>query len=75
LIEVIRPNTIHIELLEEGTTCWRPVEAEHVQGELYRIVGKKPDGEVWPYSTGDIVKCKKHAFQNGIGLLAYEKSE
>jgi hypothetical protein len=74
LIEVIKTNTIYVELLEEGTTCWRPVNAEQVDGELYRVVGKKPEDEVWPFSTGDIVKCKKRTFQSGLGLLAHEKS-
>jgi len=72
LIEVTT-KTVYLELLEEGTKCWRPVQAEHLNGELYRIVGQKPEGEVWPFSVGDIVKCRKHTFQNGIGLLAYEK--
>jgi hypothetical protein len=68
-------ETIYLELLDEGTECWRPVQAEHIGGELYRIVDVKPEGEVWPYLTGDTVKCKKHTFQDGIGgLLAYEKS-
>jgi hypothetical protein len=73
LIDVTKTDTIYVELLEEGTKCWRPVQAEHIDGEIYRIVGKKPEGETWPFSTGDTVKCKKQAFQDGVGLLAYEK--
>jgi hypothetical protein len=68
-------RTIYIELLEEGTRCWRPVESEHLGGELYRITGERPDGEVWPFEQGDIVKCRIHAFQEGsTGLVPYEKA-
>ena len=73
LIKVNKTNTIYVELLEDGTKCWRPLQAEYIDGELYRIVSEKPEDEVWPFSIGDIVKCREHAFQDGIGLLAYEK--
>jgi hypothetical protein len=33
-------RTIYVELLEEGTPCWRPVDAEYLGNELYRIVGE-----------------------------------
>jgi DNA-binding MarR family transcriptional regulator len=39
-------RTIYIELLEEGTMRWRPVEAEYLGNELYRITGVTPDDEV-----------------------------
>jgi hypothetical protein len=70
---VTKTNTIYVELLDEGTKCWRPVQAEQIDGELYRMVGEKPEDEVWSFLTGDVVKCRKHTFQDGIGLLAYEK--
>jgi hypothetical protein len=43
-------QTIYVELLDEGTTCWRPVKAERVDGDAYRIVGDKPSDETWPFS-------------------------
>jgi hypothetical protein len=67
-------TTIYVELLGEGTDCWRPVEAEHLGADLYRITGETPEDEVWSFSTGDTVKCKTQAFQtNGSGLVASEK--
>jgi hypothetical protein len=32
-------RTIYVEVLEEGTTCWRPVEAADLGSGLYRITG------------------------------------
>jgi hypothetical protein len=67
-------RTIYVELREEGTPCWRPVETVHLGSELYRIVGEKPDGEDWEFSAGDVVKCKMKKFQTGgPDLVAYEK--
>ena len=68
-------HTIYVALLKEGTDCWRPVQAESLGGELYRIVGERPDGEVWSFSVGDVVKCKERTFQGrGCELVAYEKA-
>jgi hypothetical protein len=68
-------KTIYIELLEEGTPCWRPVQSEHLGGDVYRIAGERPDGEVWPFGQGDIVKCRMRTFQDGSSqLVAYEKA-
>ncbi|HEU0368111.1 MAG TPA: hypothetical protein VFR42_02805 [Candidatus Acidoferrum sp.] len=68
-------TTIYIELLEEGTPCWRPVTAEHLDGDLYRIIGETPDDEVWPFVQGDVVKCRIRTFQSELPqLVAYEKA-
>jgi hypothetical protein len=37
---------IYILLLNEGTACWRPVEAERVEGESYRILEGCPTEEL-----------------------------
>ena len=66
-------QTIYVELLEEGTPCWRPVEA-YLGNELYRIIGVKPQDEVWAFSIGDFVKCKMKTFQaDDPKLVAIEK--
>jgi hypothetical protein len=67
-------RTIYIEMLEEGTTCWRPVEAEYLGNELCRITGVAPNDEVWAFSVGDVVKCKMKTFQgDSKGLVVHEK--
>ena len=68
--------TIYVELLEEGTPCWKPVQAISVGGELYRIIEEKPQGEKWAFSKDDIVKCRMRTFQQADSqLTAYEKAE
>jgi hypothetical protein len=75
-----RGKTIYIELVHEGTYCWRPVNAEELDEELYRITGETPTEEDWAFVQGDIVKCRIRkcrirAFQEGgLPLLAYEKA-
>ena len=70
-----RTKTIYIELLDEGTPCWRPVDAEELGGELYRITGQRPDDEIWAFVQGDIVKCRIQNFQeSGSQLVAFEKT-
>ena len=67
-------RTIYVELPEEGTPCWRPVEAEYLGSELYRIIWVKPQDEVWAFSVGDVVKCKMKTFQTDCPqLIAHEK--
>jgi hypothetical protein len=67
-------RTIHVELLEEGTPCWRLVEAQYLGSELCRITSDKPDDEVGAFSAGGVVKCIMKKFQAGSPeLVAYEK--
>ena len=66
---------ILVALLDEGTDCWRPVEAEHVGGDRYKIVEAVPKDERWQFQTDDIVRCQKREFQDGTGVLAVEVCE
>jgi hypothetical protein len=67
-------KTIYVALLEEGTTVWRPVEAEQVHEEVFRIVGTVPDDEKWEFSPGELVRCREKAFANEeMVLVAYER--
>lgn len=72
-------EVVYVKLLDEGTDVWRPVRAEHVGGDLYRLTGEPPDDEVWPFAVGDIVRCKPQTLSGGFGrpapvLVAYAKS-
>ena len=57
--------TIYTPLLNEETDCWRPIEAEALSGNRYRILTERPDGEVWPFATGQIVMCEEKTFSIG----------
>ena len=73
------PKTVYVKLLDEDVATWRPVQAEHIGGNRYRLTGEQPDGEVWPFVAGDIVKCKMQRLSGDVGrgapvLVAHEKS-
>jgi hypothetical protein len=64
-------TTIHIPLLNEGTTVWRPAEAEQLSNGTFRILGPIPEGEEWAFVPGDTVVVKHHVFSDGTnGLIA-----
>jgi hypothetical protein len=65
---------IHVELLNEGTACWRPVDARDLGRGRFQIVEAAPEGEEWAFLSGEIVECRQQEFQNGAGLVAYKKS-
>lgn len=68
---------VHMPLLDEGTDCWRPVQAEHLHDDLYRIIGHAPNDECWQFATGDVVRCRRATLRNGGPhecLVAFEKT-
>ena len=46
---------IYMPLLNEGTSVWRPVEAEPLGRRLYRVIAEAPDDEEWEFPTGTVV--------------------
>jgi hypothetical protein len=69
-------STIYVQLLDEGTPVWRPVSAELVSGETYRIVGDAPDPgtERWEFMPGKLVRCRIHRLSGGDSLVAYARA-
>ena len=70
---------IHVYMPAEAVDVWRPVAAEHLGGDLYRIVDTPPLGEVWQFNQGDIVRCRARRLSGDGGrltdcLVAFEKS-
>jgi hypothetical protein len=64
--------TIYMELLDEGTDVWRPVQAEPIGGGLFRVIGPVPEDERWAFQPGTVVRCKKIKMSGGTHLTAYE---
>ena len=60
-------QVIYVALLNEGTKCWRPVEAEHQMDNVYLMTGCNlhPDDEKWKFETGKKVRCRLHIFSSG----------
>ena len=68
---------IYVALLDEGTPCWRPVEAIHKHDDIYTIIGKNPDpeDEHWEFSCGEDVRCQPYpSAQGSTRLTAYAKA-
>ncbi len=71
--------TIHIYLPEEAVDCWFPARAEHVSGDVYRLIDPSPEDPVLEFKQGDLVRCRMQAFSgdgrrpNWDGLTAFEK--
>jgi hypothetical protein len=65
---------IYVYLLNEGTDAWRPVEAEHLGGDQYRIesVNDDPEDQEWQFNGGDVVRCSIRQLSSGPTLVATE---
>ncbi|KKM00992.1 hypothetical protein LCGC14_1798900 [marine sediment metagenome] len=69
-------ETIYVYLENEGTDVWRPVKAERLRVDVYRIVSpnEDPDDEQWQFKTADVVRCESKLFSGGeTGLVAVER--
>jgi len=70
------PVQIHVALLDEGVEVWRPVQAELVKGDVYRIINQPYDRtiEAWQFEPGDRVICKLIASNEGQILAAVQRA-
>jgi hypothetical protein len=68
-------SKIYVYLLDEGTDCWRPVQAAGLGADRYRIVSENddPEDEHWQFTTGDVVRCMERQLSGGRHLVAIEK--
>jgi hypothetical protein len=65
------PETIYVPLVNEGTTVWRPVEAEQSADGTFRILSEMPEDEEWGFRSGAKVVVREHVFSDGTrGLVA-----
>lgn len=63
---------IFVSLLNEGVDVWRPVQAEHLHDNVYRIADQPYDRETetWQFEPGDVVVCELIASSDGRILAA-----
>jgi hypothetical protein len=64
--------TIYVLLPDEPVTAWRPVEAEHMGENTYRILSQPYDEteERWEFVPGDEVICEQTKTHDGSILTA-----
>ena len=72
-----RNEQIYVALLGEGVDVWRPVQAEHLHNNVYRILNQPYDRatESWQFEPGDQVLCEQVESSEGIILAATQKAD
>jgi hypothetical protein len=56
-------QTIYVELLDEGVTVYRPVEATLDSDGSFRLPPSAPADEHWRFEPGSRVICKAKKFE------------
>lgn len=71
-----RTVQVHVSLLGEGVDVWRPVQAEHLGGSIYRIAVQPYDREVetWEFGPGERVVCEYVESSEGSILAATRRA-
>jgi hypothetical protein len=64
---------VYVRLKDEGTECWRPVDAKEEGASVFRILSVQPKEEIWEFPAGSAVRCKKRQFASGAALAAVER--
>ncbi|HVJ34457.1 MAG TPA: hypothetical protein VND94_15180 [Terriglobia bacterium] len=65
-------TTIYMPLLNEAVDVWRPVMAEPLGRDRYKILGPIPDEEEWSFAPGAVVICAPRQLSGGFVLVAEE---
>lgn len=71
-----RIDQIYVRLLDENVDVWRPVRAENLTGNVYRILNQLYDraAESWQFEPGDEVVCELIEASDGRILAATRKA-
>jgi hypothetical protein len=71
-----RTVEIHVALVGEDVDVWRPVLAEQLTGNVYRIVVQPYNREIetWQFEPGDCVVCENRESENGAILAAIRRA-
>jgi hypothetical protein len=69
-------SEIYVSLQGEGTVVWRPVSAERLRENVFRIAEQPYDRETesWEFEPGDIVLCEIVQSSEGSILAATRKA-
>lgn len=64
--------TIFVRLLKEAVDVWRPVLADRLHGNVYRVLEQEYDREIemWQFEPGDLVVCELIESDDGRILAA-----
>ena len=72
-----RGMKIYVDLPDELVAVWCPVEAIHIEADVYQIteVNSDPEDTRWAFNTGAKVRCRLTLTRDGKQtiLVAYEE--
>lgn len=65
---------VFVQILDEGTPVYRPVEAVFVAKGIYRLKDSGPydSDECWEFPPGSLVRCEERTLQDGRFMVAYQ---
>jgi hypothetical protein len=65
---------IYVQILDEGTPVYRPVEADFVAHGIYRLKESRSydSDECWEFPPGSLVKCEERTLQDGRYMVAFQ---
>ncbi|MDD4892126.1 MAG: hypothetical protein PHU85_19560 [Phycisphaerae bacterium] len=66
-------QTVYVQLLNEGTTVYRPTLALDLGHGSYRLLATDkydPTDEEWEFPPGSIIKCEIRTLSDGPALVA-----
>ena len=73
------PNAVvYMPLIGTDEPSWRPVLAEPIDGNTFRIARHQPydrEAEEWAFPPGSIVRCRNQKMTDGNYTAAFELAE
>lgn len=69
------PQSIYVELLDEGVEVWRPVDARVEAGAVFRLPDTAAPDEHWRFPPGSRVRCEWRELSDGFVLSATELAD
>ncbi len=73
---MVAPMTVYVPVLGRGEEMWRPVFAQPLMGDVFRLLGPQPADEDWGFKPGQAVRCNAHTMKDGETVwLAAEPAE
>jgi hypothetical protein len=72
-----RPVEIFVQLLDEAVEVWRPVLAERIAQDTYRISDQpyQSDSEQWEFEPGEVVTCVVRDTGEGDAVIAVARAD
>jgi hypothetical protein len=74
MVKPAQTTMVYVSLLDEGVDVWRPVSAEHIRDDVYRISGVVPAEEAWQFKPDEIVRARYQKLSGGTVLVAYDNA-